>query len=64
MSFLHYMGKYYVEPKVFKREPSITAGEGGGTERATKTREAESANTRGPAQRCHTFTASSGGGTA
>lgn len=64
MSFLHYMGKYYVGPKVFKREPGSTAGEGGGTEWAAETREAESANTWGPAQRCHTFTASFGGGTA
>lgn len=57
------MGKYYVGPKVFKREPNSTAGEGGGPERATETGEAASANTRGPAQHCHTFTASSRGGT-
>lgn len=63
MSSLFYMGKYYVGPKVFKREPSSTAGEGGGPKRAAETGEAASANTRGPAQLCHTFTASSGGGT-
>lgn len=63
MSFLFYMGKYTVGPKVFKREPRSTAGEGGGAEWAAETGEAESADTWGPAQCCHTFTASSGGGT-
>lgn len=41
MSFL----SYTIGSKVFKREPRSTAGEGGGTERAVETGEAESDNT-------------------